>query len=103
SSSTYLLTHWARDRHRGMQFPIEYLVKKHANDTARLYGFNDRGTLAAGKRADINIIDFERLQVAAPRLVNDLPGGEQRYLQSSRGYDFTLVNGVFTRENGEDT
>lgn len=103
SSSTYILTHWARDRHRGKQFPIEYLVKKHANDTARLYGFNDRGTLAVGKRADLNVIDFANLQLGAPRLVNDLPCGEQRFLQSSAGYDFTMVNGVFTRADGEDT
>ncbi len=103
SSSTYLLTHWARDRWRGKQFPIELLVKKHANDTARLYGLHDRGTLAVGKRADLNVIDFDRLRIGVPRLVADLPAGGQRYLQSSEGYDYTVVNGEPTRREGKDT
>ncbi|MDB5479829.1 MAG: dan 2 [Caulobacteraceae bacterium] len=103
SNSTYLLTHWARDRRRGPKFPIEMLVKKQASDTARLYGFEDRGTLEVGKRADLNIIDFDRLSISAPRMVNDLPAGGARYLQESQGYDFTFVNGVATRRDGEDS
>ena len=103
SSSTYMLTHWARDRHRGPQFPIEYVVKKHTSDTASLYGFTDRGELRVGKRADINVIDFERLAVHVPKLVHDLPTNESRYLQESSGYEFTLVNGVVIRENDKLT
>jgi N-acyl-D-amino-acid deacylase len=103
SICTYLLTHWARDRHRGPKFPVEALVKKQSNDTARLFGFTDRGALEPGKRADLNIIDFGRLRLLRPYMVNDLPAGGARYLQDADGYDFTLVNGVVTRRDGMDT
>jgi N-acyl-D-amino-acid deacylase len=103
SICTYLLTHWARDRHRGPKFPVEMLIKKQSNDTARLYGFHDRGTLEVGKRADLNIINFDRLSISAPYMVNDLPAGGARYLQDATGYDFTIVNGVVTRRAGVDT
>jgi N-acyl-D-aspartate/D-glutamate deacylase len=103
SICTYLLTHWARDRRRGPKFPVEALIKKQSNDTARLFGFTDRGVLEPGKRADLNIIDFDRLQLLRPYLVNDLPAGGARYLQDAEGYDFTLVNGVVTRRDGKDT
>jgi N-acyl-D-amino-acid deacylase len=100
SICTYLLTHWARDRRRGPKFPIETLIKKQSSDTARLFGFSDRGTLEAGKRADLNIIDFDRLSLKRPYMVHDLPAGGARYLQDADGYDFTLVNGVVTRRDG---
>jgi N-acyl-D-amino-acid deacylase len=103
SICTYLLTHWARDRHRGPKFPVETLIKKQSNDTARLFGFTDRGVLEPGKRADLNIIDFDRLRLLRPYMVNDLPAGGARYLQDAEGYDFTLVNGVVTRRDGKDS
>ncbi len=103
SICTYLLTHWARDRHRGSKFPVEMMIKKQSNDTARLFGFSDRGTLELGKRADLNIIDFDRLSLLRPYMVHDLPAGGARYLQDADGYDFTLVNGVVTRRDGKDT
>jgi N-acyl-D-aspartate/D-glutamate deacylase len=103
SICTYLLTHWARDRRRGPKFPVEALVKKQSNDTARLFGFTDRGVLEPGKRADLNIIDFDRLQLLRPYMVNDLPAGGARYLQDAEGYDFTFVNGAVTRRDGKDT
>jgi len=103
SICTYLLTHWARDRRRGPKFPLETLIKKQSSDTARLFGFSDRGTLEAGKRADLNIIDFDRLSLKRPYMVHDLPAGGARYLQDADGYDFTLVNGVVTRRDGKDT
>ena len=103
SICTYLLTHWARDRHRGPKFPVETLIKKQSNDTARLFGFTDRGVLEPGKRADLNIIDFDRLRLLRPYMVTDLPAGGARYLQDAEGYDFTLVNGVVTRRDGKDS
>ncbi|MCY3793263.1 MAG: amidohydrolase family protein, partial [Gammaproteobacteria bacterium] len=65
SSTTHLLTYWARDR-RGPRLPLEYLVKKQCAETAALYGLNDRGLLAPGKRADINVIDFDNLELGLP-------------------------------------
>lgn len=66
---------------------------------AALYGLDDRGTLAPGKRADINVIDFDKLGSDIPRMVFDLPSGGPRMLQFSRGFRATLVNGVVTRLN----
>ena len=102
SSTTHLLTYWARDR-RGPRLPLEYLVKKQCAETAALYGLNDRGLLAPGKRADINVIDFDNLELGLPYAVNDLPAGGLRFLQPASGYIATLVNGEVTRERDEDT
>lgn len=103
SVSTYLLTHWARDRTRGPKFPIEFVVKRQTHDTARLYGFNDRGVLAPGYRADVNVIDFENLRLHEPRMTYDMPTGAGRLLQKVDGYLATLVNGVPIFEHGEHT
>ena len=103
STSTYLLTHWARDRTRGPRFPVEFVVKGQSHDTARLYGLNDRGALAPGYRADINIIDFDNLQLHEPRMIYDLPTGAGRLMPPVDGYIATLVNGVPTFEYGEHT
>ncbi len=102
SSTTHLLTHWARDR-RGPRLPLEYLVRKQCAETAALYGLCDRGLLAPGKRADINVIDFDNLSLGLPYAVNDLPAGGLRFLQSASGYIATLVNGEVTREHDEDS
>ena len=67
SCSTYLLTHWVRDRERG-RLPLEYAVKKHTADSAALYGLSDRGTLEVGMRADLNIIDFDNLGIDSPHV-----------------------------------
>ncbi|HWB66265.1 MAG TPA: amidohydrolase family protein [Mycobacteriales bacterium] len=103
SSSTFHLTHWGRDRTAGELLPIEVLVHKMSGDTAALYGFTDRGTLEVGKRADINVIDFDRLRIKAPELRYDLPAGASRILQGAEGYVATLVNGVVTRRDDVDT
>ena len=102
SSTTHLLTYWARDR-EGLRLPLEYLVKKQCADTAALYGLSDRGLLAPGKRADINVIDFDNLSLGLPYAVNDLPAGGLRFLQPASGYIATLVKGEVTREQDEDT
>jgi N-acyl-D-aspartate/D-glutamate deacylase len=103
SYPTSLLTHWARDRSRGPRLSLEHVVRLQAHDTARLYGLSDRGVLAPGKRADINVIDFEGLQLHAPRVVHDLPAGGSRLVQDATGYAATIVAGTVTRREGHDT
>jgi len=103
SMPTWLLTFWARDRWRGEKLPLAYVVQKQSRDTARLFGLTDRGTLEPGMKADINIIDHERLTLHPPKLVADLPAGGRRFDQRATGYVATLVSGVVTRRNGTDT
>jgi N-acyl-D-amino-acid deacylase len=103
SYPTYLLTHWARDRSRGPRFPLEYMVRKQTLDTATLFGLGDRGVLAVGKRADVNVIDMDTLQLEVPRMAHDLPAGGRRLIQGATGYDATVVGGVVTRRHGVDT
>lgn len=100
---TYQLTHWAKDRTRGEKIPLEHLVHKQSYKNAQLYGLNDRGSLEVGKRADINVIDFEGLKLGGLEVHHDLPAGGSRILQSAHGYLATFVNGVQTRENDTDT
>jgi len=99
---TSQLTHWCRDRSTG-QIPIETLIAKQTGRNAALYGFDDRGTLEVGKRADINIIDLDNLAVHRPEIHDDLPAGGRRYLQPVKGYAATFVAGVQTRFNDTDT
>ncbi len=103
SYPTFLLTHWARDRARGEQLPVEHVVKMQSHDTAALYGLGDRGMIAEGKKADINVIDHEHLTLHHPRVAFDLPAGGRRLLQDASGYEVTIVSGVVTRRFGKDT
>lgn len=103
SAPTFLLTHWARDRKRGPGLPLEFLVRKHTRDTARAYGLNDRGVLAPGCRADINVIDFARLSLHRPEVIYDLPTGGRRLMQRASGYRHTFVAGIETRANDQFT
>jgi N-acyl-D-aspartate/D-glutamate deacylase len=103
SIPTYLLTHWARDRERGPKISIEEAVRIQTTATAEVIGLSDRGQVAEGMRADINVIDFENLRLNAPHAENDLPAGGRRLLQSADGYVATIVNGAVTRRNGVDT
>ena len=103
SFPTYMLTHWVRDRKRGPTLPLEKVVSMQTRDTARLYGLNDRGVLAVGMKADVNVIDFERLAILAPEMVFDLPADGRRMIQRAQGYVATVVSGVVTYENGEAT
>ena len=103
SIPTYLLTHWARDRARGQKISVEEAVRLQTTATAEVLGLTDRGAIQVGQRADINVIDFERLRINPPQAVNDLPAGGRRLLQSADGYVATLVNGVVTRRNSVDT
>ncbi len=103
SQPTFMLTHWTRDRARGERLPLEWIVKKQSHDTARLYGLGDRGTLEAGMLADINLIDYEQLELGSPRVADDLPAGGRRLLQGATGYVETIKGGVTTFAAGEET
>jgi N-acyl-D-aspartate/D-glutamate deacylase len=103
SSPSTQLTHWTRDRTRGETIPLEYMVEQQTRRTAQLYGFDDRGTIEVGRRADLNVIDLEHLTVRRPAVHADLPAGGQRYLQPVSGYVATVVAGAQTRANDEDT
>ena len=100
---TTQLTFWARDRHLGERIPLEFLVAKQTSRNADLYGLNDRGRLAVGLRADINVIDFENLTVSPPKAFHDLPAGGTRLIQPVKGYVATLVKGQVTRRHDADT
>ena len=102
SFPTTLLTHWARDRSHG-RLPLEHLIKRQAHDTARAVGLTDRGLIAPGQRADINLIDLDSLVLLPPEVAHDLPAGGRRLLQRARGYRATLVAGQVTYRDGEAT
>jgi N-acyl-D-amino-acid deacylase len=103
SMPTYMLTHWVRDRSRGGRLPLEFAVRRQTYDTAQLYGLLDRGTLAPGMKADVNLIDFERLQLHPPEMVFDLPANGRRFVQRADGYKYTIVNGEVTFADGQAT
>jgi N-acyl-D-amino-acid deacylase len=103
SYPTFLLTHWARDRHRGDKLSLEYVIRKQSHDTAQLFGLTDRGVIGIGKKADINVIDMNALTLHAPRMAWDLPAGGNRLVQGASGYSNTIVSGTVTRRDGIDT
>ena len=102
SFPTFMLSHWARDRQHG-RIPLERVVQMLAHDTSRYIGFTDRGTIAVGQRADLNVIDWKNLRLGRPELVQDLPAGGKRLIQHAEGYLATLVNGEVTLERGRYT
>ncbi len=103
SLPTYMLTHWTRDRTRGDRLSLESIVRKQTALTAEVVGLTDRGTLAVGKKADINVIDLEHLTLRPPHPADDLPAGGRRILQNASGYVATIVSGVVTRRDDTDT
>ncbi|MFZ6004446.1 MAG: N-acyl-D-amino-acid deacylase family protein [Actinomycetota bacterium] len=100
---TFMLTHWARDRRRGPKLPLEHVVARQTRETAELYGLHDRGLIAPGMRADLNVIDFDALSFGLPRMAFDLPAGGRRLVQRAKGYDATFVAGVQTVADDEFT
>jgi len=102
SQPTHLLTHWARDRDRD-RLPIETAVAKLSGETAAAIGLTDRGVIAPGLRADLNVINFDRLALAPPTVTYDLPAGGRRLRQRAHGYVATIVGGEIISRNGEDT
>lgn len=102
SFPTTLLTHWGRDR-LDDRFDVAWLIQRQTRDAARMVGLNDRGVLAPGYKADVNVIDFDNLTARAPRLVADLPAGGQRVLQAADGYLHTIVSGIEVYTSGQHT
>jgi N-acyl-D-aspartate/D-glutamate deacylase len=103
SIQTFMLSHWVRDRSRGEKIPLEFAVKRMTSDPAKLYGLCDRGVLAPGWRADLNIIDLGEIRLEAPKMIHDLPAGGKRFMQRAKGYRSTIVAGEVTLENDELT
>lgn len=102
SFPSYLLAHWGRDRAEG-RFDLSWLIKRQTSDTARTVGLLDRGVIAPGMKADLNVIDMRELSLHAPVMSNDLPAGGNRLLQACSGYVATIVSGVVTYRDGHAT
>jgi N-acyl-D-aspartate/D-glutamate deacylase len=103
SLPTYMISHWVKGRDRGDRLDLEQAVRLQTRSTAEFYGFDDRGLLAPGYLADVNVIDLDALGIAAPEIVYDLPAGGRRLIQRARGYAATVKRGVVVREGGEAT
>lgn len=102
SFPTYFLSHWARDRPYG-RMAVGWVVQQLTSATASAVGLSDRGVVAEGKRADLNVIDFDHLACVAPEMAFDLPAGGKRLVQRARGYCATVVAGQVTYRDGEPT
>lgn len=100
---TFMLTHWTRDRTRGKKVALEEMVRRQTSDTAQLFGLFDRGVIAPGMKADLNVIDYDRLGFDAATMAFDLPTGARRLVQRGRGYDLTINSGVVTVQDDEFT
>jgi N-acyl-D-aspartate/D-glutamate deacylase len=103
SIQTFMLTHWVRDRTRGAKLSLEEVVKTISSDTASFYGLDDRGRVAVGYKADLNVIDFDALKLHAPEMVYDLPADGRRFVQRADGYTHTIVSGEVIRAHGQPT
>ena len=99
---TFMLQHFVRDRSRGRRIPLEEAVSILSAQPARAYRFDDRGTLAPGLRADVNVIDLDRLRLEQPRVARDLPSGAARLMQDAVGYEATIVAGEVVRRGDAD-
>ena len=103
SCPTFMLTHYVRDRVAGERIPLAEAIRLQTMDTAHLLGMKDRGVLAVGLRADINVIDLENLKLNVPYMADDLPSKASRWMQTADGYKMTLLAGVVTFEDGQPT
>ena len=98
--TSFMLAHWVRDK---QVFSLEEAVRKLTSAQARVVGFNDRGTLAEGMKADVNVFDIDRVAERQPQLVHDFPGEAPRLIQKAVGYQATICNGSVILENDEHT
>ena len=103
TATSYTLTHWTRERGRGELFPVAWAVKRLTHDNAAAIGLNDRGLVRVGMKADLNVIDYDRLVLRAPEIVYDLPAGGKRLVQRTDGFDATVVSGAVVYRDGEAT
>jgi N-acyl-D-aspartate/D-glutamate deacylase len=103
TTPTTLLTQWVRDRTRGPKLPVEVAVRELTSSAARAFGLYDRGVLAPGMRADINLIDLDRLRMGTPEFIHDFPANGRRLVQRARGYIATFVAGEQIFANGTET
>jgi len=103
STPSFMLSYWVRDRERGPRMRLETVVQRMTSDTARVYGLGDRGVVAPGRKADLNLIDLDALELLPPEMLFDLPGGGRRLCQDARGYRATVVSGMVTQENDKPT
>jgi len=103
SFPTHWLQFWGRDAADADRLPVEWLVRQQTADTARVFGLADRGVLATGMRADVNLIDLDRLAIGVPEMLHDLPAGGKRLVQRARGYRATIVAGQVVARDGELT
>ena len=100
SFTSFMLTHWVKGRTRGARLPLEEVIRLQTSEPASLYALNDRGVIAPGRKADINIIDLDALHLPAPYMAYDLPAGGKRMLQKVRGFRYTIVNGEVIVQDG---
>ena len=98
-----MLTHWVKGRTRGPRLPLEEVIRLQTSEPAALYSLNDRGVIAPGRKADINVIDLEALHLPAPYMAYDLPAGGKRMLQKVDGFRYTIVGGEVIVQNGAAT
>jgi N-acyl-D-aspartate/D-glutamate deacylase len=103
SLPTFMLTHWARDRSRGERLPLPWIVKALSREAALAVGLADRGLIAPGYKADVNVLDMGRLSLKAPEVAYDLPAGGRRLVQRAEGYRATIVSGTVVYRDGEAT
>jgi N-acyl-D-aspartate/D-glutamate deacylase len=103
SSTTTMLAHWALQRTRGPRLPLPMVVNMLTQRNAEFLGLKDRGVIAVGKKADLNLVNLDELGLPVPQIVRDLPAGGRRIVQKARGYIATFVSGEAVTENGEIT
>jgi N-acyl-D-amino-acid deacylase len=103
SYPTTMLAYWSRDRRRGERLTLPQVIKMLSADTAAAVGLLDRGRIAPGYKADINVIDYDKLRLKTPEVVHDLPTGGRRIVQRSEGYVATVLNGRITYRDGVST
>ena len=103
TATSYTLTHWTRERGRGALFPVAWAVKRLTHDNATAIGLDDRGLVRVGMKADLNVIDYDRLVLRSPEIVYDLPAGAKRIIQRADGFVTTIVAGEVVAEDGIDT
>ena len=97
---TWLIAHWHKSKQK---FDLPEVIRRLTSDTAGAVGLHDRGIIALGKKADLNVIDLENIGFGRPYVTHDLPAGGKRLLQKGLGYDATIVNGAITYRHGEAT